>query len=82
MYQTIDETIEVVGIYRKPGFEPVKFKWQSKVYAIDEITFKAAVKDGGVRGWTYSVVSQGTLFRLYFNREDEHWKLKETWIEG
>jgi hypothetical protein len=81
MYQTIAETIEVVGIYRQGKFQPVKFKWQGRVFPVQEITLVADLKNGGVRGRQYSVVSGGNVYRLYFNRDQENWQLKELWVE-
>lgn len=81
MYQTISEPIEVAGVYSLSGFRVAKFKWRGRQYLVEQVTFKADVKDGGVRGRMYSVVVGGTAYRLYFNRDTEQWRLEELWVE-
>lgn len=89
MYQTIGESIEVIGVYgsgRRGGslpltFRPLRFRWGKRVYRVEQITLVAEVKDGGVPGRSYSVVVGGTVYRLYFNRTQENWILKELWVE-
>lgn len=80
MYQTIDEPIDVAGVYAKSTFTPRKFRWKNKEYLIQEITLKSDTKDGGVRKRLYSVLVGRELYRLTFNRENESWRLEEIWI--
>jgi len=82
MYQTIGEEVSVAGAFAHSTFKPVKFQWQAKIYPVEEITLVNDIKDGGVRKRYYSVVSQGNLYRLCFNRETEQWLLEEVWYEG
>lgn len=81
MYQTIEEPIEVAGVYTKSTFIPKKFRWKQREYLIKEITLKSDTKDGGVRKRLYSVLVGKELYRLTFNREDETWMLEEVWID-
>ncbi len=81
MYQTIDETVEVLGSYLKAGFKPLRFKWRSRVYPVEQVTLVTETKNAGVRGRIYSVVSKSNVYRLYFNRDLETWSLQEVWCE-
>lgn len=81
MYQIIHEQIEVAGVYNHLKFTPKKFKWKNKVYSIKEITLTAEMKDGGVKKRFFSVVSQGEVYRVIFDRENEKWWLEEKWVE-
>lgn len=81
MYVTIQEPIEVAGVYHHHSFTPKKFKWRHKIYPIDKITLKSDVKSGGVRFRYYSVMSRSQVFRVTFNRDDESWILEELWTE-
>lgn len=84
MYQTIGETIAVVGRYaNRPGalFQPVKFQWRQRTYVIEKITLLTEIKDGLVRSRLYSVLVKGTVYRLLFNRELERWTVEEIWVE-
>lgn len=88
MYQTIGETIEVVGVYASSRaglagkFRPAKFRWQGRVYPISQITLATDTRDGGVRCRLYSLVSGGNVYRVSFNRDNEEWLLEEVWMEG
>lgn len=88
MYQTIGEKIEVATVYAPAHpklptkLKPIKFKWQGRVYPIDQITLVVDAKDGGIRQRLYSVVVKGNVYRLQFNRENELWTLEEIWLDG
>jgi hypothetical protein len=82
MYQRIGEKIEVAGVYNSKGFEPKRFKWQTRLYDVDQVTLRVNAKDGGRRLRLYSVMVKGTAYRLRFDRDDEQWLLEEVWYEG
>jgi len=81
MYQTINEPIEIAGVYSKSTFTPKKFRWRHKEFLIKTITWRSDVKDGGIRKRLYSLMSANELYRVEFNRENETWSLLEMWIE-
>lgn len=82
MYQTINDEIAVIGYFEAGNFYPKKFQWQQRIYQVEQITFKALTKDGGVRWLFYSVVSGPNVYRLCHNLETQKWLLKEVWCEG
>lgn len=82
MYLTIHEQIEVAGVFSHGKFVPKKFRWRSRELTIEGITYTGDFKDGGVRSRQYSVLVEGTLHRLLYNRDTEHWSLEEVWHEG
>lgn len=82
VYQTISETINVLGIFRSGSFTPKKFNWQHQTYPIEEITSIHEVRDGGVVKRHYAIVSGSNLFLLEYNRNQETWKLAQIWSEG
>ncbi len=81
MYQTVNEEIEVAGVYSHSRFIPKKFKWNNKIFPIKEITLSNSVKDGLIKRRLYSVLSGVNLYRIEFNRESEQWKILEVWCE-
>ena len=81
MYQTIHETVAVVGTYKDGMFVPRKFKWGERVMPIETITMVNDTRDGIRKKRLYSLVSKGTVFRLEFDRDSEHWLLLELWVE-
>lgn len=82
MYQTINDSIDVVGYFSQGKFYPRKFRWQQKTYDISEVTLSAFVRDGGVRQQFYSVVVAANVYRLCHNLENQQWQLREVWCEG
>ena len=81
MFQTIGETISVIGVYAHQAFAPKKFLWQGKEYVIEKITFITDMRDGLTRKRRYSVISGSQAYRLCFNRNEEAWTLEELWVE-
>ena len=81
MYQTVNEEIEVLGVYSHSRFVPKKFKWNSRVFLIKEITIFNDVRDGLIKKRLYSVLSGVNLYRIEFNRESERWKILEVWCD-
>lgn len=82
MYQTISEAITVLGVFQNFSFIPKKFKWNNRIYSVDEITSIHQLRDGGVEKRRYAVTSKGNLYLLEYNRQQETWKLVQIWYEG
>jgi hypothetical protein len=82
MYQTIQEPIAVAGVFSHGQFKPKKFLWKQREILVEEITLQAKVKDGGVKKQFYSVLNQGTLYRLCYTIDSQEWELSEVWYEG
>lgn len=82
MYQTIDEAINVLGIFQNASFTPRKFKWNNRSYSIEKITSIHDLRDGGVVKRRYAVVSGANLYLLEYNRTEETWILSQVWCEG
>ncbi|OGY18385.1 MAG: hypothetical protein A2900_04060 [Candidatus Chisholmbacteria bacterium RIFCSPLOWO2_01_FULL_50_28] len=82
MYQTIGETISVLGIFRETSFVPKTFHWHNRAYPIEEITSIHEVKDESIKKRRYAVLSNGNLYLLEYNRTTETWILEQIWMEG
>jgi hypothetical protein len=81
MYQTIHEPIVVAGVFQQGVFNPKKFRWNERIYQVDQITLQANLRDGGVQQRSYGVVSGANLYRLLYNRDSEEWFVEEVWCE-
>ena len=81
MYQSINESIDVIGVYKKRQFVPKKFKWKNKIFLIKQVTLSNDVREGDIKKRLYSVLAGGNVYRLEFNRDSERWQLLEIWIE-
>jgi len=81
MFTSINESIEIAGVFSGGKFVPKKFRWRERVITISQITLVNDTKDAGIKKRLYSVLDQKTLYRLEFNRDTEHWTLLEIWSE-
>ncbi len=81
MFTTVHELIEVAGVYRQSGFLPKKFCWKNKVYAVDQVTAVAEIRDGQTKQRRYSVTSGGNVYRLLMHRDREVWWLEEIYCD-
>ncbi len=81
MYQTIHESIAVVGTYAKGAFCPRKFRWNNKVLSVETITLVSDFREGQTRKRMYALLCQGTVYRVLFDRDRETWMLEEVWME-
>lgn len=82
MFQTIDEKVSVIGLYKSGVFFPKKIQWGERVLLVREITLVSDIKEGQVKKRMYSLLCGKELYRLVFNRETEIWVLQEIWVEG
>lgn len=82
MYQPIHEAVAVAGVYEHGHFRPVKFRWQKRVFRIQEICSVHDFRDGSVQKRRFSVLANQTVFLLEFDRRQESWMLEEIWIEN
>lgn len=81
MFTKINETIAVVGTYNHSSFKPRKFLWRDRVFPIQKITFITETRDGANKLRIYSIESQGSIYRILFNRETEEWQVSEIFCE-
>ena len=82
MYQTIGEAIQVLGIFKQASFIPKKFHWHHRIYPIEKVTSTHEVLNGGVKKRQYAILSEGNLYLLEYNRQEETWTLEQVWYEG
>ena len=82
MYHTIGEKITVAGVYTSGRFKPRKFQWRQQLFTITSSCSVHDFRDGTVRKRRFSVMANGLLFLLEFNRDTENWVLEQMWIEA
>jgi hypothetical protein len=82
MYQRIDETIIVAGVYRPGKFIPKRFQWKQHTFDITTINTSHDFRDGNVRKRQFSVSVGENVYLIEFNRDQETWTLEQLWVEG
>jgi len=71
----IKEIVEVAAVF-DPAARPVKFRWNGRVYPVEEVTFKWSSTDGETRRIHYSVHDGATLFELSYDTVAMRWTLE------
>jgi len=60
------------------NFKPLKFKWQNRIYKIEEITYKWKSTKGSTEFIHFSARDNSDLFELVFNTNTFEWEIQGT----
>ena len=82
MYQRIGEKISVVGIYTSSTFQVKKFQWQQREFRVEKVNEVHDFRDGMMRKRRFSLLTDGNVYLIEFNRDTEVWTLEQIWMEG
>ncbi len=79
MNETIDEKVSVLTLYDQQKGEavPVKIKWKTKTYSINQIGMHYTKREGRDLHHIFCVTSGGLAFKLNLSTENLHWVLEE-----
>jgi hypothetical protein len=73
----IGETISVVASFGMPyRIKPVRFRWNGKLFEVQEITYTWQTKEGQTKIHHYSITDGKTLYELSFNTVSLLWRLE------
>jgi len=74
--QEIHDTIEVITLFDHGGLQPLRFRWNGRVYKISEVNSIWSLPQNQYRTYHFSVRSQGAdCFEIVFDPESFHWQL-------
>ncbi|HAP38022.1 hypothetical protein A2574_03440 [Candidatus Shapirobacteria bacterium RIFOXYD1_FULL_38_32] len=79
MIQKVDIPVSVL-LYHDPQKSktlPVSISYNARDYKIQKIGFHHTFRTGRTLFHVFSVVAQGTFFRLVFNTDNLFWRLEE-----
>jgi hypothetical protein len=82
MYETINETIEVLVRFGKQTIAPAVFRWRNKIYKIEKVNLAHSGKVGNEKWYYFSVSDEANYYKLAFNSTTLKWYLDELYIEG
>jgi hypothetical protein len=82
MFVDVDETVEVVVVFKKDRALPVLLKWNGREYKIKSIDFVHQVHEGATLIHRYAVSDSSNSFKLSFNTASLRWNLEQVYLEG
>ncbi|MBU0613547.1 hypothetical protein KKB10_06090 [Patescibacteria group bacterium] len=82
MYETINETIEVLVRFGTKTVAPTIFRWRNKVYKVKKVNLAHSGKVGEEEWYYFSVSDDANYFKLAFNSTTLKWYLDELYIDG
>ena len=75
--EEIQESIDVLTVFRHERLEPVKFKWGGRTYSVSRITFRWVTKDGRHPIYHFALEVENTdgVYELAFRPATLGWRL-------
>ena len=83
VYEDVNETIEVITVFRLGRMRPLKFRWKERVYQVSKINGGWVSDEGCNKHYHYSVSTGGPdCFELCFDVGDMQWQLTRVFMDG
>ena len=83
IYEDVFEGIEVISLFRNGKMQPLKFKWNERVYRVVKVNGTWVCDEGINRLYHYSVMSEGPdCFEITFDQRNMSWELSRVCLEG
>jgi len=75
--EEINEKIKVATIFGEGRVIPIWFEWKGKKVKVEKVSYRWKEKEGSCLYIHYSIVSNGILYHIFWDREKMEWYLKE-----
>lgn len=83
IFEDIHESIEVIAVFQSGKLNPLRFKWNERVYKIAKVNGGWVSDEGINRYYHYSVTVNGPdCFELCFDSRNMNWELARVCLEG
>jgi hypothetical protein len=83
MIESIEEPIEVLGLFRGGGLQPLRFRWKNRVIQVRKVTGDWSVNDGRDRIYYFSVLGDNSdYYELSYHTRKLAWQLSRVWLAG
>jgi hypothetical protein len=76
-FETINEPIETLVVYKKGRTIPYLFKWHGRSYRIEKINLVHTDAEGESRIFYFSVSTSSGAYKLRFDSSNLEWQLAE-----
>lgn len=81
MYETINEKVDVIAIFKK-GYEdvrPFKVRWHGQDHAITKVGYQHKYRQGKNIIHVFSCTDGASFFQLAFNAAELSWFIEKVW---
>ncbi len=83
MVEEINESVDVMTVFREGRIRPVKFKWTGRTYAVTRIAYSWVTREGSYPVHHFSVLCNGKdVYELIFNTYTLSWTLAKVNLPG
>jgi len=83
IYEDVYEPVEVIAVFRNGRMQPLRFKWNERVYKIVKVNGGWVSDEGINRYYHYSVMVGGPdCFELCYDSRNMTWELARVCLEG
>jgi hypothetical protein len=83
MIESIEEPIEVLGLFRGGVVQPLRFRWKNRVVRVSKVTGDWSVNDGRDRIHFFSVLGDNSdYYELSYHTRKLTWELSRVWLAG
>ena len=82
MFVDVDETVEVVAVFKKDRALPILIRWGGKEYKIKSIDFVHQTYEGKILIHRFAVSDSSNSFKLSLNTANLRWNLEQVYLEG
>ncbi len=81
MFNEINESIEVVTIFKDNKLVPFKFIWNGREILIKKVNLSYFRFEGRIKFYFFAVTDNSNYFKLQFNSDNLSWTLLESYAE-
>ena len=81
MVSDINESVDVITVFKKNQVYPAILKWKNRVYKIKKVNMVHSAEEGKALIHYFSVSDDLHFFRLAFNSLDLKWSLEQVYSD-
>lgn len=82
MFVDVNETVEMIVVFKKHKTVPVSIRWNDKTYNIKQISMVHKAYSGNGLVYYFSVSDNFNYFKLAFDTKTLQWHLEQVYHEG
>ena len=82
MLSDVNETAEVLTVFKRDLVWPKLLRWNGRIYNINKVNMRHQTMDGQTLVHYFSVSDKDNFFKLAFNTKNLQWKLEQVYSEG
>ncbi|MGD9488398.1 MAG: hypothetical protein AB7W47_10280 [Calditrichaceae bacterium] len=83
IFEDIFEPIEVIGYFKEGQMKPLRFKWNGRVYKINQLNGHWVSHQGHNKQYHFSIIADSSdYFELLFEDSSLEWQIARVCLQG